>query len=95
MGCEQFLHEPLRGSFTLLAARCSLHFDKPQRNEIHSLNNSSSDTIKCFLAYADTKGSDLLVHPRSVGLRLMTIPCADIVDVHCSRDKILIRKREV
>ena len=26
-----------RGSFTLHATQCSLHFDKPQKNEIHSL----------------------------------------------------------
>ena len=29
----------LRGSFTLHATQCSLHFDKPQNNEIHSFNN--------------------------------------------------------
>ena len=27
-----------RGSFTLHATQCSLHFDKPLKNEIHSLN---------------------------------------------------------
>ena len=27
------------GSFTLHATQCSLQFDKPQKNEIHSLNN--------------------------------------------------------
>ena len=33
------LHESIRGSFTLHATQCSLHFDKPQKNEIHFLNN--------------------------------------------------------
>ena len=36
------LTNPLRGLFTLNATQCSLHFDKPQKNEIHSL-------IRCFL----------------------------------------------
>ena len=38
------LHESLRGSFTLHATQCSLHFDKPQKNEIHSLTASN---VKC------------------------------------------------
>ena len=38
MGREQSLHEPLWGSFTLHGTQCSLHFDKPQKNEIPSLN---------------------------------------------------------
>ena len=29
-------------SFTLQATQCSLHFDKPQKSEIHSLRNSAS-----------------------------------------------------
>ena len=28
-------------TFTLDATQCSLHFDKPQKNEINSLNDSS------------------------------------------------------
>ena len=31
----------IRGSFTLHASQCSLHFDKPQKNEIASLINQS------------------------------------------------------
>ena len=29
------------GSFTLQATLCCLHFDKPQQNEIHSLNGAA------------------------------------------------------
>ena len=41
LGRVQRLNETLRGSVTLHATQCSLHFDKPQKNEIHSLNKSS------------------------------------------------------
>ena len=30
----------VRGSSTLHATQCSLHFDKPPKNEIHSLNKN-------------------------------------------------------
>ena len=42
------LHEPLWGSFTLHVTQCSLQFDKPQKNEIHSLNNFIYTIIKEF-----------------------------------------------
>ena len=40
------------GSFTLHATHCSLHFDKPQKNEIHSLNKRSQilDVIQSDVA---------------------------------------------
>ena len=39
LGQQQSLHQPLGGSFTLHVTQCSLHFDKLQKNEIHSLVN--------------------------------------------------------
>ena len=38
LGRWQSLHEPLRGSFTLHATHCRLHFDKSQKNDIYLLN---------------------------------------------------------
>ena len=42
LGHWQSLHEPLLGSFILNTTQCSLHFDKPQKNEIHSLSHDMS-----------------------------------------------------
>ena len=36
IGLLESLHEPLRISFSLHATECSLHLDKPQKNEIYS-----------------------------------------------------------
>ena len=37
------------GSFILHATQCILHFDKSQKNEIHSLNNLSFIYLTLFL----------------------------------------------
>ena len=43
IGSTAKLHEPLRGSFTLHSTQCSLHYNKPQKNEIHSLITLAAD----------------------------------------------------
>ena len=42
LSCLQSLHESLRGSFTLHVTQGKLHFDKPQKKEIHSLNKGDN-----------------------------------------------------
>ena len=47
---------------TLLATQCSLHFDKPQKNEIHSLNITTMSWTFWYALYKKKVGQWDLIH---------------------------------
>ena len=49
-------------SFTLHATQCSLHFDKPQKNEIHSLNITTMSWTFWYALYKKKVGQWDLIH---------------------------------
>ena len=51
-----------RGSFTLLATQCNLHFDKPQQNDIHFLKEDWVIFLKTLYTIC-AKLHDNRVHP--------------------------------
>ena len=61
LGPKQSLHELLRGLFTFHATQCSLHFDKLQKNEIHSLTLLQSEKPKLYAILAFLSAIGLIV----------------------------------
>ena len=67
------------GSFTLHPTQYNLHFDTPQKNEIHSLIKFEPCHEKtCFMPYANNKGADQPAHPRSL-ITAFVVHCLDSV----------------
>ena len=66
--------EPRRSSCTLHVSQCSVHFDKPQKNEIHSLNvykfcvqqvcmNGDFVSIRLVIRNTEEKTKVLIIKP--------------------------------
>ena len=52
------------GSFALHMTKCSLHFDKPQKNDIHSLNKHGISDLQDSL----TRSYDLCAMEHGMGM---------------------------